>query len=234
MNITEINRRLIGPIVSQGETNHDNEVIKNLQTVRELLFFYVDKLCDNAKFPDSHYGSVKDIALESHEILKDLKEQIDDSIQDTKQKIYKSDYHSPKFRQINALPKIFVVADTDTIISPFDINYTLEWYQHNFDNSMGIDDIKELPLFKTTIEPTKINELHKLYQDDDDRISFWDNATPEEIKALGSNMLLQPSTSKVGTIMNHYGDIYTKRTFYDILEKYKDINEPEILCSKEF
>ena len=99
---------------------------------------------------------------------------------------------------------------------------------------MGIDDIKELPLFKTTIEPTKINELHKLYQDDDDRISFWDNATPEEIKALGSNMLLQPSTSKVGTIMNHYGDIYTKRTFYDILEKYKDINEPEILCSKEF
>lgn len=234
MNITEINRRLIGPVVSAGETNHDNEVIKNLQTIRELLFFYVDKLCDNAKFPDSHYGSVKDIALESHQILLDLKDQIDYSIQDTKQKIYKSDYKSPKFKKIDALPKIFQVADIDTVISPFDINYTLEWYQHNFDDSISIDDIKEVQLFKTTIEPSKVNELQKIYQDDDERISFWDNATPEEIKALGSNMLLQPSTSKVGTIMNHYGDIYTKRTFYDVLEKYKDINEPEILCSKEF
>lgn len=232
MNIVDINRKLIGPVVSHGETIHDSEVIKNLQTIRELLEYYVDILSDNSIQIDSHYASVHSIASECYDILQSLYDTIGYSIDKTKQKIYKSDYHSPKFRLIDGLPKIYLVSDFDYIISPFDINYTLEWYQHNYDDSVTIDNITEIHLFKNSIYPS--GDIQKNYSDDDERIAFWDNATPDEIKLLGDNMMLQPSTSKVGTIINHYGDIYTKRTFYDILQKYKDIDEPQILCSKDF
>lgn len=227
----EILDKFLGNLVAQGEEHTDTEVSLNVDEAEDIINALVFDLASNAVRIDYKQASVHHIAVKSYNILKLLHTELTAELKVAKQKLYKDDYTSVKYKNLTSPLHIYQVADTDTIISPYNKEYTLEWYNKEVGDEQT--DIKEIFMF-TEVPSSNGTKKQPMYQPDDPKIMFWDQATPDEIKYLGTNMLIQPNPSKLGTIMNHYGDIYTKRNFYDALEKYKDIEEPEIICSKEW
>lgn len=223
--------KFLGNLLAAGSEHIDKEVSLNISEAEIILFSILNDLYDNASHVGAPQSSLNNIAMKSFNILKSVDEDLTQVLHDAKKKLYKDDFHSVKYQNLSSPVHIYQVADIDTIISPFNIEYTKEWYEKEFGDE--VNDIKEVILYYDV--PTYEGSKSKpKYSYDDPKILFWDQATPEEIKYLGTNMSVQPNPSKLGTIKNFYGDIYTQRNFYDALEKYKDITEPEILCSKEW
>jgi hypothetical protein len=70
LNICEIVDKLIGDFSAHGESNHDTKSLKILEDeVKDLLFHLIDQLVNNAKLKDDHRGSMRDIGLQSNDIL---------------------------------------------------------------------------------------------------------------------------------------------------------------------
>lgn len=232
--ILDITKSLLGEAVAQGAEHLDGDIYDNLDDYERLLYYVIAELSHNSRRVDAYQASVHRIAHKSYSILKEAKCMIDDEIRISKQKLFKDDHDAVKYKNLTSPLHIYQIVDTDTIISPFNIEYTLEWYNNELEEHYTNDDIKELILFYDIPDVHKGTISKPKYQPDDKQILYWDLSTPEEIKYLGTNMSVQPNASKLGTIKNFYGDIYTQRNFYDALIKYKDITEPEILCSKEW
>lgn len=128
--------------------------------------------------------------------------------------------------------RLYKINDIDTVVTPFNKEYTKWWYENEFGDE--VNSMQQIILYK--FDGIKIVPK---FQDTDDmnseNILFWDYATEDEIKKLGDNHIVQPNVYRKGTIKNIYGDIYTLRSFYDVLPKYTmEMEEPEILCSSEF
>ena len=136
---------------------------------------------------------------------------------------------SPKIKQVDAPLKVYIMQEIDTVLSPYNVEYTLDWYNKEVGDNIGLNDVKELILFIDTGVEVKQN-----YAQSDKQVLYWEQATKEEIHKLGDNYMLQPTPSPLGIIKNEYGDIYTQHSYYEAIEKYKDIEEPYILCSKEY
>ena len=233
MTLDEIFKKLVGSLVAYGDETIDTQVSKNIDNTQFIKEIIKD-LCSNSVQINSKQASINHIATKSYHELLVLKEMIDDAVKESKQKLFKDSYSAPKIKQLEVPPKVFkVVPESTFILSPFNIEYNLEWFNNETGENYTIDDIKEIVLYKTTVNDTGVTHT-KAFNESDKSIRYWDTATPEEVKYLGTNIMVQPETSEIGTIKNIYGDIYTLKTFYDAVEKYKDIEEPIILASKEF
>lgn len=233
MSLKEIFEKLVGNLVAQGDETLDNQISKNIDNtvfIREII----QDLCSNSVQINSKQASINHIATKSYRELLLLKEMIDSAIKESKEKLFKDNYKAPKIKQLEVPPKVFEILPESTyILSPFNIEYNLEWFNNDSNCSYTIDDIKEVQLYKHVATPDGVNVV-KAFSDSDKSIRYWEQATPEEIKYLGTNMMVQPETSEIGIIKNFYGDIYTQKTFYDAIEKYGDLEEPMVLASKGF
>lgn len=227
--INEIIHRLIGSTTSFGSEHEDTKVLKNLETVESIIWYLLDDIMLNSTHVDSKQASVHAIASKSYKMLLSMKESIDDAIKEAKQKMVDNEYHAPKIKMVDSAPKVYKVNEIDTVLSPFNIDYTLEWYNKLYDDTVTIDNIKEVQLFLDYGDIIKPK-----YDAEDKEVLYWEQSTPEEVKYLGTNVEIHPNPSKLGVIKNIYGDIYTQSNFYQAVEKYKDITEPFILCSTEF
>lgn len=232
MQIDEIFDKLMGEIKCTGDDYKDEQALSNLEDAERLIFKLANALMDNAKQVSSHKSSVQKVAKKSYNMLSSLKEDIDSTILYAKKQLFKDEIQAPKITQIGALPHIYKMG-VDSVISPFTIEYTLEWYNKESGEQLTLTDVSELQLFTEALTADGTKTIRK-YQDDDKEIQYWEQANQTEINHLGKNVMIQPNVSRVGTIKNFYGDIYTLSTFYDALQKYKDIEDPIILCSTEW
>ena len=62
---------IVGSIVGVGETNHDNDVLKNLDFLNFVLTPIIDKLITNCEY-EGNESSLVEIKEKSTSILKDL------------------------------------------------------------------------------------------------------------------------------------------------------------------
>lgn len=67
---------LIGPISGAGETNHDEDVLKNMDFAEDILCDLVDTLARNTEY-QGFEGSMIKISERSKAVLKGLQEIID-------------------------------------------------------------------------------------------------------------------------------------------------------------
>lgn len=67
---------LIGPVSGAGETNHDEDVLKNMDFAEDILCDLVDTLARNTEY-QGFEGSVIKISERSKAVLKGLREIID-------------------------------------------------------------------------------------------------------------------------------------------------------------
>ena len=232
MNVEEIFQKLVGDFSAHGDTYYDDISSKNMRIAEELLNYIVVQLDNNLKGVRSPQLSVKRIATESYNILHDIHSDLDYSLLKYKKDLYRDNFESIKIRQIDKLPNIYIIEETDYVISPFDMSYTLEWYNKYTDSDST--NIESIILYTDKISIDGKIKLTPKYRVDDKSMLYWEIATPEEIKLLGKNILVQPNSSQLGTVRNFYGDIYTSTSLYTAIEKYKDITEPMILCSREW
>lgn len=77
MNIYEINKKLIGPISPQGESNGDNQRLLNLEETIELTEKLIDDIINISKYRDRYEASVKAIGLRGQQFIDELKEKIE-------------------------------------------------------------------------------------------------------------------------------------------------------------
>lgn len=233
MTLSEIFSKLVGNIVAQGDEAMDTQVSKNIDNT-QFIEEIIKDLCSNSVKINSKQASINHIATKSYHELLILKEMIDDAVKESKQKLFKDSYSAPKIKQLEVPPRVFkIIPESTYLLSPFNIEYNIEWYNNETGENYTLDDIKEVVLFKTSVSESGVTRT-RAYNDSDKEIRYWDHASPEEIKYLGTNIMVQPETSEIGTIKNFYGDIYTLKTFYDAVEKYNGIEEPLVLASKEF
>lgn len=210
----------------------DREVLNNLQEVDKIITELLDNLILNSTHVDSKQASVHSIARCSYNMLTEYKDSIDNAVKLAKQKMVDPEYHAPKVKQLDVPLKVYKVNDIDTVLSPYNIEYTLEWYNKYYGDELTIDDIKEIILFVDS--PSVPSTVVANYQYDAPDVLYWEQASPDEVKHLGTNIMVQPNPTKLGVIKNIYGDIYVQSNFYQAVEKYKDITEPFVLCSTEF
>lgn len=67
---------LIGPVSGAGETNHDEDVLKNMDFAEDILCDLVDTLARNTEY-QGFEGSMIKISERSKAVLKGLREIID-------------------------------------------------------------------------------------------------------------------------------------------------------------
>lgn len=67
---------LIGPVSGAGETNHDEDVLKNMDFAEDILCDLVDTLARNTEY-QGFEGSMIRISERSKAVLKGLREIID-------------------------------------------------------------------------------------------------------------------------------------------------------------
>ena len=75
--IIEVIDKLIGGIEPIGETNYDNKVKENLNTMVEVVGHYVDEICEVAQM-NSYCASIQDC----REIARDFVKGLEDSYLD--------------------------------------------------------------------------------------------------------------------------------------------------------
>ena len=71
--IIEVIDKLIGEIKPIGETNYDNKVEENLNTMVEVVGHYVDKICEVAQM-NSYCASIKDCQEIARDFVKGLED----------------------------------------------------------------------------------------------------------------------------------------------------------------
>ena len=76
--LQELLDKLIGHTDIACETNYDDESAKNLEILKQVGWYVMEKLYDNAKWNNDYRGSANGLAKQSIRITKDLKEYIDD------------------------------------------------------------------------------------------------------------------------------------------------------------
>lgn len=232
MQIDEIFDKLIGNIKVTGDEFNDELVLKNIASAEMLLLKLINDMMYNASQVASHKSSVQKVAKHSYNYLKDIKTELDDTLLNAKKLLFRDEIQTPKITQIGSLPHVYKIG-VDTIISPFTLEYTLEWYNKETQNQLTLNEAHELPLFKEQLTADGTKTV-RAYTDDEKEIQYWEKANAAEVNYLGNNVMVQPRVSKVGTIRNFYGDVYTLSTLYDAVQLHKDIEEPLILCSEEW
>ena len=76
--LQELLDKLIGHTDIYCETHHDNESEKNLEILKQVGWYVMEKLYDNAKWNNDYRASANCLAKKSIRIAEDLKEYIDD------------------------------------------------------------------------------------------------------------------------------------------------------------
>ena len=71
--IIEVLDKLIGEIKPIGETNYDNKVKENLNTMVEVVGHYVDEICEVAQM-NSYYFSIQDCQAIARDFVKGLED----------------------------------------------------------------------------------------------------------------------------------------------------------------
>lgn len=71
--IIEVIDKLVGEITPIGETNYDNKVKKNLETMIEIVGHYVDEICVIAQ-TDSHMASIQGCQKIAEDFVRGLKD----------------------------------------------------------------------------------------------------------------------------------------------------------------
>lgn len=77
LTINELLSRVIGHTDAVGETYYDIESIKNIDILRQILFFSADRLLDNYKMGDRPEYSIQQIKEASESILREWYEELD-------------------------------------------------------------------------------------------------------------------------------------------------------------
>lgn len=80
--ILEVVKKLNGSIHSIGSSEIDKERYENLKKMNTILWQLVKEVCEEAENYDSYMGSVGASGNRAIEILKELKEMIDDTLQE--------------------------------------------------------------------------------------------------------------------------------------------------------
>lgn len=75
--LNELLDKLIGHTDIACETNYDNESKDNLDTLKEVGYYVLDGLYNNAEYNNDYRGSANCIAKKSIKIAKDYKKYID-------------------------------------------------------------------------------------------------------------------------------------------------------------
>lgn len=71
--IIEVVDKLVGGIVPIGETNYDNKVKENLNTMIEVVGHYVDEICEIAQM-NSYCASIQDCREIAIDFVKGLED----------------------------------------------------------------------------------------------------------------------------------------------------------------
>lgn len=71
--IIEVIDKLIGGIEPIGETNYDNKVKENLNTIVKVVVHYVDEICEVARM-NSYCASIQDCREIARDFVKDLED----------------------------------------------------------------------------------------------------------------------------------------------------------------
>ena len=71
--IIEVINKLIGEIEPIGETNYDNKVKENLNTMVEIVGHYVDEICEVAQM-NSYCASIQDCRAIAKDFINGLKD----------------------------------------------------------------------------------------------------------------------------------------------------------------
>ncbi len=77
--LNEIIEKILGDISIQGETNHDNKSIENLDVYETVVKNLIEKIINNAEYFKDNRFSAKRISNKSIDILRD----VDNDIQRT-------------------------------------------------------------------------------------------------------------------------------------------------------
>ena len=75
-NIYEINKKLIGKIEPQGETNIDNERFDNLKEMIDLTFKLIDEIVLVARHSNRSEFSISRAGKEANEFINSLRERL--------------------------------------------------------------------------------------------------------------------------------------------------------------
>lgn len=73
-------KKLLGYIEPVGDIYEDEERLKNVEKYYEILCFIVSRLKDASNCKDSVAGSMKIIGSECYDILQELKESLEDML----------------------------------------------------------------------------------------------------------------------------------------------------------
>ena len=71
--IIEVVDKLVGGITPIGETNYDNKVKENLNTIIEIVGHYVDEICEVAQM-NSYCASIQDCRAIARDFVKGLED----------------------------------------------------------------------------------------------------------------------------------------------------------------
>ena len=80
--IIEVIDRLVGSIEPYGSTQIDEERLKNLETLLEVMDEYISEIIDAAKYRNRYEYSILAIANRAYEWLDGLREYVDDELRD--------------------------------------------------------------------------------------------------------------------------------------------------------
>ncbi len=74
IDVTEVTRKLIGPVEGVGETNEDERRLENLKTMIAVVDGLLFDISFAARDKDSHMASVKAIGQRAAKAMADFKE----------------------------------------------------------------------------------------------------------------------------------------------------------------
>ena len=80
--VIEVIGKLIGGVSSVGSTHVDNERYENLQELEKVMYHFTDKIIKESYGSDSYMGSVARSGKCAKRILMELKDRIDDALED--------------------------------------------------------------------------------------------------------------------------------------------------------
>lgn len=84
--IIEVIDKLVGSIEPYGSTQIDEERLKNLETLIEILDEYINEIIDVTKYRNRYEYSILAIADRAYAWLVDLRDYIDDIVQEDERK----------------------------------------------------------------------------------------------------------------------------------------------------
>ena len=76
--LTDAVDKLIGNYQAYGETNHDDDALKNLDSVWDLTTYLISNLCDNAEKMNHCAYSIAEVGTKSKQILDEVQSMLDD------------------------------------------------------------------------------------------------------------------------------------------------------------